>query len=268
MKARLMNIIFILLLLITGISCEKVVNINLNKSAPRIIIEGSISDQPSSCRVKLSMTVNYDETNVFPPVTGSTVTISDDSGNKATLNETSSGNYTAPSFKGVPGTTYTLTVTAGGKTYSAISKMPYPVGIDTIYQEKLFRGNYGGGGIIKFVVIQYRDQRGIENYYRLVEKINKRESGSIYLDNDLLRDGNLITQNIIHMDPDLSTGDSVIIFLQSIDKNVFNYFAQLDQITSGYGQTATPANPISNFTSGALGYFSAFSVRSRSIVIK
>jgi hypothetical protein len=268
MKRAVLNTTVILLILFSTLSCTKVVNINLNNSAPKIIIEGSISDQPSSCSVKLSMTVNYDEPNVFPAVTGSLVTISDNLGNTAKLNETSRGFYSAPSFKGVPGRTYTLSVVANGKTYTAVSKMPDPIMIDTIYQDSFNRGNYGGGGILKFVVIQYKDPRGIDNYYRFVEKINKTETNAIYLDNDMLRDGNIIAQNIIRSDPSLKTGDSVRIFLMTIDKNVFNYFAQLNQITNNYGPTATPANPISNFSNGALGYFSAYSVRSMSIVIK
>ena len=268
MKRTVSNTTVILLILFSTLSCTKVVNINLNSSAPKIIIESSISDQPSSCSVKLSMTVNYDEPNVFPAVTGSLVTISDESGNKAKLNETSRGFYSATSFKGVPGRTYTVSVTAGGKTYTAISKMPDPVKIDTIYQESFNRGNYGGGGILKFVVIKYKDPEGNENFYRFIEKINKNETNAIYLDSDKLRDGNIITQNIIRTEPSLQTGDSVRIFLLTIDKNIFNYFVQLSQITNNYGPAATPANPISNFSNGALGYFSAFSVRSLSIVIK
>jgi hypothetical protein len=62
----------------------------------------------------------------------------------------------------------------------------------------------------------------------------------------------------------------VKVLLQSIDKNVFDYFTMLDQVMSdGFiNQTATPANPTSNFDNGALGYFSACAVRSKTIVIK
>jgi hypothetical protein len=268
MKGAIQNTTVIMLILFSTLSCTKVVNINLNSSTPKIIIEGSISDQISSCSVKLSMTVNYDEPNVFPAVTGSLVTISDNSGNIVKLNETIHGFYSAPLFRGVPGRTYTISVTASGKTYTAVSKMPPPVMIDTIYQDSFNRGNYGGGGILKFVVVKYKDPEGLENYYRFIEKINKTETSTIYLDDDMLRDGNVITQHIIRTEPSPETGDSVRIYLLTIDKDVYNYFAQLNQIINSFGPTASPANPISNFSNGALGYFSAFSVRSMSIVIK
>jgi hypothetical protein len=268
MKRDLILLSIILGTIFSLVSCTKVVNINLNASSPRLIIEGSVSDQPASCSVKLSKSVNFDEPNTFPEVTGASVFISDDKGNHATLIESKPGSYSAPAFPGVPGRTYTLSVTSEGKTYTAVSTMPNAVAIDSISQDSFTMG-FGRGTKVKYVRIQYHDPKGIENNYRFVEKINGSFSNSIYADNDLLRDGNVVTQEIIHTDPSLQTGDSIVIFLFTIDKPVFNYFEQLRHITQGFGgQTATPANPVTNLTNGALGYFSANAIRSKSIVIK
>jgi hypothetical protein len=251
------------------LSCTKVVNINLNDSAPRIIIEGEISDQRSSCYIRLSKSVNFNEPNTFPPVTGALVTINDDQGNKSELTETSAGYYIAPSYRGAFDRTYTVMVTAEGKTYTASSKMNMPVTIDFIGQDVFNFNGFGAPGKIIFVKIQYVDPAGITNYYRFVEIINGKVSDEILVDNDVLRDGNNITQEIFRRDPTLNPGDSVTILLEAIDKNVYNYFSQLNQITENFGgQSATPANPTSNFDNGAFGYFSAYSVRSKSIIIK
>jgi hypothetical protein len=269
MKRVNSNIILFLFIAALLFACTKVVNINLNDSAPRLIIESSISDQPSSCIVKLSSSVNYNEPNVFPPVSSASVVLSDDSGKSFTLNETGPGIYTLQSFKGVPGKTYFLLINVSGKSYEATSTMPQAVSIDSIYQAKISRGPYRGGGDFKYVVVKYRDPAGSINYYRFIEKINKDIQNSIYIDDDMLRDGNMIAQNIMRADSSLRTGDSVRIYLQTIDKNVFDYFLQLRDVTNSFGaSSATPANPISNFSGGALGYFSAYAVRSRSIVIK
>jgi hypothetical protein len=269
MKRVNSNIILFLLIAALPFACTKVVNINLNDSSPRLIIESSISDQNSSCIVKLSLSVNYNETNVFPPVRGASVVLSDDSGKSFVLDETQPGIYTLQTIKGVPGKTYSLSINVSGKSYEATSKMPQAVPIDSIYQAKILRGAYMGGGEFKYVVVKYRDPVGSGNYYRFVEKINKNIQNSIYLDDDMLRDGSMIAQNIMRADSSLRTGDSVRIYLQTIDKNVFDYFLQLRDVTNSFGaSSATPANPISNFSGGALGYFSAYTVRSRSIVIK
>jgi hypothetical protein len=246
-----------LYLLFSGTSCTKVVKINLNASAPKLIIEGNISDQTISCQVKLTKSVNFDELNSFPKVSGATVSIKDNTGNNYVLIETSPGLYIAPGVNGIPGRTYTLSVTLDGITYTAVSYMPAPVSIDTISQQ------------IKYVRLQFHDEKNVENYYRFIEEINGRVLTSIHADNDILRDGNIVTQEIIHRDSTLHTGDNVKIYLYAIDRPVFNYLGQLRQATSGYGgQTASPANPVSNFDNGALGFFSANAVRSKSIIIK
>lgn len=207
--------------------------------------------------------------NTFPPVTGSFVTISDNLGNTSVLNEVSAGYYRAFSFKGIPGRTYTVSVTTEDKTYTATSAMPDPVPIDTISQDILFFGNFGGNGKTKFVKIQYRDPAGKTNFYRFVEIINGKPTDAILIDNDVLRNGDTITQNIFRRDPPVETGDAITILIQTIDKNVFNFFSQLSQISNDFGgQSASPANPASNFDNGALGYFSAYAVRSKTIIIK
>jgi hypothetical protein len=55
--------------------------------------------------------------------------------------------------------------------------------------------------------------------------------------------------------------------MRCIDKGAYDYFYSLDQITSTNGNSATPANPVSNISGGALGYFSAHTVRKATAVI-
>lgn len=274
MKRYIFILSGLLFALFAILSCRKVININLNDSAPKIIIEGSIADQPSSCFIRLSKSVNYNTPNTFPPVTGAVVTLTDNLGNTTSLTGSPDGYYyTVSSFRGFPGRTYTISVTSEGKTYTATSVMPAPVTIDTISQSVFFMGSRNGKIIT--VRIEYNDQAGVNNYYRFIEIKNGKVSDAIRVDDDLLRDGNTITQEIFQRDTEGTSytaykpGDTVTILLQTIDKGVYEYLNQLNHITSGYGgQSASPANPTSNFNNGALGYFSAYAVRSKSIVIK
>ena len=66
-------------------------------------------------------------------------------------------------------------------------------------------------------------------------------------------------------DPDLVKGDVISVWLECIDKGVFEYFRTAN---SEGGQNASPANPVSNITNGALGYFSACSVSKDSIIYR
>jgi hypothetical protein len=53
--------------------------------------------------------------------------------------------------------------------------------------------------------------------------------------------------------------------MMNIDKNVYTYFNNLTG--DGFDNSATPANPKSNISGGALGYFSAYANQVRSIVV-
>jgi len=86
-------------------SCKKVINVNLNNANPNIVIEGIISDAPGPYQVKLTQTVNFSDPNVFPPVTGATVKITDNTlGVTDSLKEVVPGTYvTQKLLQGVRG---------------------------------------------------------------------------------------------------------------------------------------------------------------------
>src|SRR3989337_2566393 len=122
-------------LIITFSSCEKVVDIKLNDSPTQLVIEGSVTNKTSPYTVRVSKTLNYSESNNFPPVTGAIVIINDNLGSRETLAETSPGIYQTSVITGVVGRTYTLKVNVEGKQYEASSTMPGPVAIDTLIND-------------------------------------------------------------------------------------------------------------------------------------
>ncbi len=245
-------------------SCEKVILIDLNSADPKMVVEAEIYDQ-SFCKVKLSQTVNFDQPNTFPAVTGATIKLSDNLGNAETLVESSAGNYTGSVLSGTSGRTYTLEITANGKTYNSVSTMPQPVNIDTLLIEVL-TGHISG----KVVEAKYTDPVGIANFNRFVLFVNNTDKKLIVINDDRLLDGEVIVQPV--PDPgeeilSLNSGDTVTVFLQSIDKEVYEYFRTLNQLEGGgHGGATAPANPLSNVDNGALGYFSAYAVKSKTIV--
>ena len=269
-KKVLRNYITIALGIIILSSCQKVIDINLNSAAPVIIIEGNISNQPGPYTVQLSKTVNFSDSNTFPQVTGASVTITDNAGNSDILTEASPGIYKTNTLQGIVGRTYSITVTAEGKSYQASASMPSPVIIDTLV-EHISNGFGGGPGANTniSVIVVYTDPAGIENYYRFIETINGVQVNTFSISSDYLRDGEIMDRRMRgNGDIKLEIGDSVNIQLQSIDKGVYNYFRTFNQTSDGGMNSSSPANPTSNLSNGALGYFSAFSVTSKNIVIQ
>ncbi|MGD0710657.1 MAG: DUF4249 domain-containing protein [Bacteroidales bacterium] len=259
----IITLVLVLVLLVLS-SCQKVITIDLNSAAPQTVIEGNISDQPGPCVVKLTQTVNYSQTNNFPPITGAVVTISDNVGNTATLTESPAGTYTTSAIQGVPGRTYNLTITANGNNYTSSSTMPYPVNIDTI----VFAKNRFGGDS-KRLAAKFLDPAGIANYYALFVKLNNAIQPDFSSADDNLRDGDTISMRVPFSDTFIpASGDSITVILESIDKNVREYDRLLLQLNNSGGfESAPPANPVSNISNNALGYFNAHSDRKKIFVV-
>jgi Domain of unknown function (DUF4249) len=245
-----------LLGLLTILACKKVVRVDLVDVTPRIVIEGNITDGPGPYQVLLSQTVNFSANNTFPPVTGATVTITDSNSGKAEqLIEVDSGVYLSLALMGLPSHTYQLVVVAAGQQYTASSKMPLPVRLDSVTLEANVTLN--NQREIN-AVVNFQDPPGITNYYQFTEAVDGRVIPDIFVFDDRLSDGRYIQEPLFNDSSYLQVGDTLQVTMNCVDQNTYNYFYSLANVVGGNGlQSATPANPTSNISNGALGYFSA-----------
>ena len=245
-------------------ACKKTVHLNLDKAAPQIVIEGEVTDDttgPYSVRVNRS--VSFYSENSFPPVSGASIKISDNEGHVDSLVESTPGLYTTQTLKGKPGNTYTLSVMSQDTLYTAVSTMPQPVKLDSV----TFNRNTGrrGGKNDIAAVPNFQDPAGIANYYQFVEYLDGTLlNKDIFVFDDRLSDGRYITRSLRNDSAYLQPGDRLEVRMYCIDKPIYDYFNELDQSTSGgaFNTSASPTNPISNISNGALGYFSAHTIRS------
>jgi hypothetical protein len=147
-------------------------------------------------------------------------------------------------------------------TFSSSSTMPEPVEINTIYTENSGMDN-------KILCVDFLDPENEENYFKLVEYKNGKQITEFYVTSDDLHPGEMITYRIMPMGMDsdgkLESGDLVAIRLETIDKNVYEYFRTAGQDGS---QSASPSNPVSNISGNVLGYFNACSATKKSITVK
>ena len=250
----LLGIFALVPLILTFVSCERVIQLDLKNSTPKIVIQGNIYDQPGPYIVKISNSVNFDASSNYPPVSGAKVVISDNFGQNEVLSETTAGSYLTSKLRGVPGRIYSLSVKTGDETYLSSATMPYAVAMDSIYFSKsLFSGE-------KLTTIRLLDPPFTVNYYRFVYFINNVQQKVFYVLDDELFQGASIRYALLSRGSDikLAKGDLVSVWLESIDHGVYEYFRTAG---SDEGESASPANPVSNISNGALGYFNACSVR-------
>jgi uncharacterized protein DUF4249 len=268
---KIFRISFLIILplccVLTGPSCKKVIQVNLNNAAPQIVIEGNITDVSDTYQVQITQSVNFSANNTFPPVTGASVQITDSTtGQTVVLNESDSGIYTASSLLGLPRHTYNLQVTIGDKQYTASSTMPQPVPLDSVTFTE--NANFNNKLDIN-AVVNFQDPPTVGHYYQFVEQINERLIPDIFVFDDRLSNGRYIQEPLYNDSSYLQMGDTLSVKMYCIDEATYNYFNTLMNVAgSNNFQTATPANPITNISNGALGYFSAHTSTERRLVIQ
>jgi len=253
-------------------SCTKVIDLKLDDSSGKLVIEGNLTNINGLQTVKLTTNVPFTNTNTYPPVTGATVSLQDPSGVSYPLIEGPAGTYTESSLIGISGSSYTLTVKSGGQTYTAASTMPTPVALDSLTDADGNTAHSGDGTIGKIkkvVTAHYHDPAGVKNYYLFLMFVNGVQVQSVFAYNDNLTDGNQVGADLRENDIDVYVGDSVEVEMFCIDKSIYTYWFALEQQQAhGPSGAIAPANPPTNISPATLGYFSAHTTQTKTIIIK
>ena len=262
--------ISIVFLLLSFSSCTKVVDLKLSDASGKLVIEGNVTNGSEPQVFTISTNVPFTNTNTYPPVTGATVTVTDQSGNSYPFTEGPSGTYTNNQLTGVPGNTYTMTVLIKGVTYTATSTMPQAVSLDSLSAKN--EAISTGSNPKKQITVYYHDPAGIANQYRFVEYVNGVQVKDVFVTNDQFNDGlatNMVLRGNDNDDDAIHAGDDVTVEMQCIDNPIYLYWNTLAQQSQiGPGGSVTPSDPPTNITPVSLGYFSAHTTQTKSIVAK
>ncbi|MBZ4187640.1 DUF4249 domain-containing protein [Niabella beijingensis] len=247
-----------LLTLVLG-ACRKVIRLDLDDlDYQKDVIQAILSSDKDSVVVFLSKTLKIEDPNLYEGNNNAQILINRDGGIPLTLEGRGNGRYVTY-IKTSPGEKYTLDVQLSTARYLASSTMPAKVNFDSLYYTK--RTILGIKQYIPTVV--FHDPPGVTNFYRFILTVDGFENTTIFLENDRLFDGKTVTLEILDafQDQNASTFidkyDSVIVNMQCIEEPVYTYLYQLREAALGNGGTTNPGNPKSNFSGGALGYFSA-----------
>lgn len=272
---KFQTIIFISFLTVI-FSCEDVIQIDLNSADPQIVIDAVVTDQSGPYTIKINKTGDYFEPSVFPAVCDAVVEISDNAGQSEILQEIEPGIYQTDSLQGAPGRTYTLTVIAEGKEYTGASTMPQAIQIDSLRYEYQPGGSFGPDKEEGYKLhIHFTDRAGIEDYCRFKIFKNGQLIKGFYLYEDKYTDGNSADYSDFEDEAGgiFDLNDTAYVELLTIDKATHEYYSTINNVlaeaaTEPPFMSVTPANPNTNLSNSALGYFGAFTVRADSIIIQ
>jgi hypothetical protein len=276
-----MKRIYIYILILTAfsgimVSCVEEIEIDLDSTYTRLVVEGEITTDTTEHWVKLSTTSDYFENEEPPVVSGATVTISDGN-NVYELKEKNPGTgiyYTAPGVYGIPGNTYKLDIKlqqpiGNHAEYSAESKLK-PIGtIDSIgvkYYD-VFDGWWA--------ILLYATEPGqTTDFYVFKAYLNDINLSDEVLEwnasDDAFFNGNytygIDVQYWDNTDlPDTmqtKVGDTVTLEMLSVTEDYINFIWNMQSEMQGSNPMfgGPPANVKGNISNGGIGFFTAHSV--------
>jgi len=246
------------------VSCEKVIELDLNDADQRIVVEAVLKDSPGNNFVLLSLTSTVYTDQNFDKVSGADVRVKDKDNNEFIFPEVSGepGKYNHPTFTVLPDNDYTLTIIANGETITSTCHSYAKPTVDSLIYYPSFFAEQSADSIYMIDYFSVDNANEI-NHYRLRIWINGVESREYYyIGNDDFING--ATYNAPFFGADVHSGDTVLVEINTLDKANYTY---LFTLSSNSSNSTAPANPTTNLVGNAIGYFGAFSTDTMSMVI-
>lgn len=240
-------------------SCTELIDIKLDDSEVRLVIEGEITNEPARHAVKITRSANYFSNEPAPGVTGAIVSITDGENSHILIEEEPGLYLTEPDVFGTPGKTYQLTVLTGGMEYTATTEMKQVMPIDSIQFRRSVRDEKN------YEVLLYAQEptapgdhymwKSYKNDSLLTDSISK----VIFLNDDLINGrylNGLIVQQI-----EAIPGDEITLEMLAVPQEYYQFVLTLmiESRWRGGPFDGPPANIQGNISNGALGFFVAYS---------
>src|SRR5512138_3252199 len=269
--------LLVLLIIVTAglSSCTERIDIQLDETYTRLVVDGSVSSDTMAYRVELTKTADYFYNSPIPRVTSAILSISDGE-NTYPLHETdpgASGVYlTEPTFAAQAGKTYTLSIAleepiTGQKQFEASCRTEPVTHLDSITIG--YQPDWGDNGVWEIKV--YAQEPGDQvnyymfNYYRN-DTLMTDSIAKVVVSDDKYFNGNYINGlTAIYIDNSngwetLHPGDKVTIRMSGITKEYYNFVTQVQMAGLNIPFfSGPPANVQGNITNGGIGFFSASS---------
>jgi hypothetical protein len=261
----------LLLLLLFGMgilaSCEREIDITLDNVAPRIVVEGWITDLPGPYDFKVSRTAPYLGDGADDLVGGAKLVIKDDLGTIDTLVELRPGWYQTTHIQGEMMHNYVLEVVVDGKKYTASNYMPR---INDILATGYEYNDTLAFGVGYYVGLLAQEPAGVGDFYQFRYWRNDSLFNSIsdlLITDDRLVDGQL--SPFLFPYPN-EIGDTIVVEVRSLSAKSYDFLVTLFQQGAGVGGpfASAPDNLATNFDNGALGWFGAAASRRDTLIIQ
>lgn len=240
-------ILFVTLLFMT--SCEEVIDVDLNTADPRYVIEAELLGGSESQRIRVTQTVAFDSEVPNTPIDHAAVSVQSSDGRLFNFSSIGNGYYANNRFSPRESLSYRLSVQIDGEEFTSTERMREFVPVDSVgvIEETIFNEiNYS-------VLFKFKDPAEEDNYYKYTVSVNERPFRFLQIQSDKYNNGLYVTHQLMDYLNPFELGDTLVIRRQSVSPSVYRYWNEIQLMNPG---SAAPANPTSNISNGALGYFS------------
>lgn len=297
-----LNILSFLVLLFTLSGCVTEFIPAVDEAVELLVVQGVLTDRGDPVTIKLSTSVPLGQISDAKPLSGCSVSYTDDIGSSINLNETLPGIYVTNSH-GTVGRTYTLHIRTG-KSRNNFSYESFPMKMNSVpaidslyYVKKLISEQIDNIAAVEEcqIYLDTHDPTNACKYYRW----NYSETWKLRLradvpnqtcwitnnsDNIFIHNATSISENVFKQLPvkyisketdRLWTKYSILVNQFSMNEDEYNYWEKLQKVTEQVGglydiiPSSIPGNLvcIENPNEKVLGYLSVSAVSSRRIFI-
>lgn len=259
------------------VSCEEVVEVDLDTAPPKLVVDASINwlkgTDGSRQMIRLTTTTGYYSAEI-PPVSGATVFVTNSANQQFDfIEEPGTGNYRCENFTPVIDENYVLTILYNGQTYKATERLYAVPEIEYAVQDN--EGGFLGEDVeVRFF---WQDNGAEDNFYLVRFDAPAVMPFPDYdVGDDRFTQGNQMFG--IYSDEDLEPGQTLHIKLHGVSEQYYNYMSILVNLAeggSGGGPFSTPpatvrGNLVNQDDEGnyALGYFRLSEVDTLDVAIE
>jgi hypothetical protein len=259
-------------------SCQKVIDIDLNKAEKYYIVDAVITDIIGQNAISIIRSKDFDLDNTFDSIADARIWVRNITTNQNYEFSLTSGTklYQNNNIVATPGQAYDLTIVVGDDTLKSYCEVPsQKVALDSLVIRVSEFSFFFGEDRFECVPI-YQDPVGRGNYYYLKSYINGKSLVRGKLDNDDFIDGQ-VNKSAVSFTPmnidseseediqDFKNGDTLTVELYNISKPVYDFYATLSQNSSSV--ISNPINPKSNVLGkNTIGVFNVATISRKTII--
>ncbi len=269
----------IILLAVTAFSCTETINLDPDITDPVMVIEGLITNESKNHFVRISRSTGFNTIGSTPTVDNAIVSVSDDQGGTWDFvhnpggDPDSVGYYLSDqAFAGIVGRTYSLSAQVDGVMYSASDLLTPLTKIDSLgqrYDEQVDGEDEEDGFVYETLLFMKEPQGRQDNYlfefYRNGQLQNEDNFEVYVADDEALAEAIEGLESPVNY----KLGDTARVDMYSLSRDGFWYYWDLATLVQNDGGmfSPPPANPRTNLSNGAVGYFQASSIETKSVII-